>query len=148
MNFELLFDYGHLANLRHVVTLDEHLAAGWSGKMDAVVFFGDNSRIKFYRDWVAPSSKVSTDGAKIVDYGAESIACDEQGIAHLATLIKPYRVVGLLIFKNLNPEAGQGLVPSQGPGDICSKEYYKVQLLLRVEKYIAVHVRPFSDTCE
>ncbi|GLC42125.1 hypothetical protein PLESTM_001294100 [Pleodorina starrii] len=123
MDFTLLFDYDYLARQRSVVLLDDHLASGWDGKLDAVVVFRDQNRLK---SWDQPHPKVTMDGAKVIDYGKTYINCDKNGIAELARLIEPYINVGFVIFLNTNLKAGHGLVPNQGPTDMCSEAYYKV----------------------
>ncbi|GLC46609.1 hypothetical protein PLESTM_001896400 [Pleodorina starrii] len=165
LEFDTAYDYTLTASRRDVVTLAERLMAGWNGSVDAVVYYTQHW-LPYWKENL--SLNVSVSNATWLNYGSEHTVCTEAGIANLTELIKPYNTVGFIMFKNLVWDAGYGVIPGLGRPDMCRNEYTKVSGDIAKSaktkeiarafreksiggdsggRYMAVHIRPYPDTC-
>ncbi|KAG2486987.1 hypothetical protein HYH03_014359 [Edaphochlamys debaryana] len=161
MDFKLVYDFDHLSRHQSVVTLDERRAAGWGGEVDAVAHFGKAflSQIKN-----AHKLNVSDEGAPYIDF--VKFDCTRSQLSHMAQELLPYKDVAFIVYENVVRDAGHG-VKLRVTGELCHDQYLQVSAQLvkssrildisrrfRAKRlggedvpYIAVHLRPYPDTC-
>ncbi|KAG2441392.1 hypothetical protein HYH02_009981 [Chlamydomonas schloesseri] len=161
MDFSLVFDFDHLSRHQSVVTLAERLEAGWDARLDAVAHFGPKflAQIKNAR-----ALNVSDEGAEYIDF--ERFDCSGEQMEEVKQRLMQHKVVAFIVYENIVRDAGHG-IKLRVTGELCHDEYLRVSGQLTKsdalvamatefrakrlgggkEPYMAIHVRPYPDTC-
>ncbi|PNW86028.1 hypothetical protein CHLRE_03g206705v5 [Chlamydomonas reinhardtii] len=161
MDFSLVFDFDHLSRHQSVVTLAERLQAGWDAQLDAVAHFGPKflAQIKNAR-----ALNVSDERAEYIDF--ERFDCSADQMEAMKERLMAHEVVAFIVYENIVRDAGHG-IKLRVTGELCHDEYLRVSAQLTksealvelatefrakrlgggTEPYMAIHVRPYPDTC-